>query len=680
MEHSRIVPALAALLALLSPAQPHGGGHQPPEPEPPTVPSNPPPSTGGPGDAPSRPRTPGGAPPGSGGPAQPGGPGSPGPTSGPSVPATGLPGGGIDLSDWSTWWEINQHAFLELREALWSSGPATGDDDLYLGRGAASGVPRERKPSERELAERVGPALKGAAQKEGQPEVLSGLLTALGKLGETPRQGEEPGTVELLLRFLAHPNQQIRESAAVALGLCGGPVALRELAALLASDARARELSGGSPPSLRTRAFAAYALGVLGGRAREVDLQRYAVHQLANAIGKERASPELDVACVNALSLVELPARPSEEGGEKLPAAASREALSAHLVELLRSPELAARTRAHLPIALARSARGGASAELASAALFDLLARPKALERELLHGTVLGLGSLDLPGEAQEKAALRLLELVIAEGDLVARNFAWIALARIGGRASASEATRAAVRERLLVALARGKSREQPWAALALGVQGWHQRKANLAVPREVENALRAALAQSGSPSDAGAYALALGLCGGLSGAGEVKAKLAAIREDAARGNMALALGLMRDRSALATLQDMLPEASYRPELIRPLAIAIALLGDERVALDLARRMAQTQSSAVRAVQAWALAHVGDAHAIDPLLALLADPAVPELTRGIAALGLGMLCERTHLPWNSALARDSNYPAAPATLWSPEGGGALNIR
>jgi HEAT repeat protein len=96
---------------------------------------------------------------------------------------------------------------------------------------------------------------------------------------------------------------------------------------------------------------------------------------------------------------------------------------------------------------------------------------------------------------------------------------------------------------------------------------------------------------------------------------------------------------------------------------------------------ELVTQLAESDSSSVKAVYAWTLAYVGDVRAVEPLIALLGDPDVPDLTRGIAALGLGWTCEAVRLPWNTGLARDANLMRAPATFFNPNGGGGvLDIR
>jgi hypothetical protein len=589
------------------------------------------------------------------------------------------------------WWDINQARFLDLRSAIWRGPTTTGDDDYFLGEGTSEAGPLARRPTDAQLSERVLPALLRALEHEKQPEIVSGCLTALAKVASNARPEDAEAATETLLTFLGNASQQNRETAAVALGILGGPANLRTLASLLADDSAGQKLSRGSRVSERTRAFAAYGLGVLAQRTEREDLRRFAVQRLAHTLEEELDSHEIATACVNALGLIELESRPrdgEDEDETPLPPSASREALVAFVLDRFDDRDLDRRARGHVPRALARLAAPrsdptyapGARADVLSA-LLEPLAREQAFDREVVHGAIQALGTLaQAASPPEEKAARRLLDRAFTQGDVLGRGFALIALAQTATRPGAPPEALADIRPRLLEVLAKGKSRERPWAALALGVLGYRLRAGGEAVSGEVDQALRLGFVDTGAPIDAAAYAIALGLRGDLASASAIRERMESVNEDRARGELALALGLMRDRSSTERLRELLNESIYRPDLIRPVAIALALLDDEALVPALVGAMQETESSSMRSVYAWTLAHVGDARAVDPLIALLEDEDVPELTRGIAALGLGITCERTPLPWNTELARDANYPAAPSSYYDPNGGGVLNIR
>ena len=690
------VVTAGALLLFSATALSHGGGHTPPPP-----PGPPPPPYGGPGDGAGpptggggggspRPTTPGPASPGPTGPSSPG-PSGPG-TGGPS-PRTIIGANGLDLTGWSLWWRFNQHEYLDLKDAIWASGAASEtDDSFFLGHGTKTVVPASFRPTSQQLSELVVPSLLLVLEQESQPQVLSGCLTALARIGEVPDASGEKSTVDVITSFFANPNQQMSETAAISLGILGKQSSLSELASLLDDDERGRELTGRSEVPVRTRAFAAYGIGILANQSDNRDAKRYAAFRLASAFSQDdTGSHDLGVACVNALSLVELPSVPEHwagETGERSPSA-SREAMLRFLLELFSDRNLKEPVRAHLPRAMVRligavgaeDADSGARATVADA-LLKALGNTRA-DRTVRHGCVIGLGLVgDASDTELDREIRKALEKTIVDGDLLGRNLALISLAKVTSRPGPDGSLVAATEGTLQLCnhLATAKSRSRPWAALALGVQGHRLLELGQDLSDETSAKIRASLDDCGSPEDVGAYALALGLRRDVASVPSLLERLFAFSDDNARGSIALGLGMIGDDGATGVLRRLMPEAAYRPDLLRPTAIALALLNDKSMVDYLIRQIAETDSSARRAMHLWALAEVGDVRAVDPVLAMLTDPEVPTLARGIATLAVGFICESGRVPWNTPLAVDVNYLAVPDSLFSPAGGGVLNIR
>ena len=121
-------------------------------------------------------------------------------------------------------------------------------------------------------------------------------------------------------------------------------------------------------------------------------------------------------------------------------------------------------------------------------------------------------------------------------------------------------------------------------------------------------------------------------------------------------------------------------ESRYRPELLRQSAMALGLLGDKDIGLQLAAMLKDARSLASQAAIATALGFIGDRRSIEPLLALLTDENVSERARAFAAVALGNVADKEMLPWNSKIGFGINYRAAPATLFDPGSGtGILDI-
>jgi HEAT repeat protein len=685
---SRVLLAVAGVIALaVSVAVGHGGGHEPPPPpEPPGPPWN-----GGPEDGPGvpgrPPNTPGRG--GGAGPSAPGpsGPAQPTPASG---PRTLPPGGGLDPTRWNLWWKFNQHEFIDLKDAVWTIPVESGTDDgFFLGHGTQKLLPAALRPSEEQLTEKVIPALIAVLKREGQPQVLSGCLMALAKIGDLPVEGDD--TAEVIAGFLDDPNQQMCETAALALGILGRPSSLLDLGSLVADDERGRKLVGRSRVPVRTRTFAAFGIGMLASECENPDVRRFAVHRLTDSlVNDETASHDLGVGLVNALSMAELSSRPEHLLAEEAPPpSASREGLLRFLLERFDDKKLEEMVRAHLPRAMARIAapeQGPGGSEEARTAVGTALIRAignSRTRREVVYGCAIGLGRLGNASRSQlDIDIVDALEKTVVNGDTTARNLSLLALGRISSRPGARGGIEQlpSISKLLLRTLTRGKSRTRPWAALALGVQGFRLRRLDLVPSTDVDHALRGAFEECGSPDDVGAYALALGLRGDIGASQLMMTRIYRFRDDLARGPIALALGMTGDQTGIEFLYPFLPEAAYRPDFLRPMVIALALLGDKTLVPTLVSKIEESKSSAVKSVYAWALAHVGDSRAVDPILSMLGDESLPNLARGIAALGAGFIAERNSKPWNAALTVGVNYLASPDTLYAPAGGGVLNIR
>lgn len=672
-----------------------GGNHQPPKP-----PGPPPPPWNGPGDVlpgpgggpsgPSQPKTPGG---GASGPSTPGAP-APGPGGGPTQPggnpATALTAEGIDLSRWELWWRFNRDEFLVLKDAIRAMPPESGSDDgFFLGHGADRQITRSPQLTGEELAERVAPALVAVLRDDGQQQAHSSCLLALAKLGALP--AAEVDARSLIQEFLDSSNQKLSEVAVLALGVLGEPSALPTLVALVSDSAAGARLVGRTRVPVRTRAFAAYGMGVLASECANPDVRRFAAHRLAHELASDdTATKDLGVACVNALALIELPGAPEhlEAEGPAPPASASGEAMLRFLIERLEDGKTEKLVRAHLPRAIVTIAMhgGGEAREAmrieAADALVGALDNGRT-PREVVDGCVMALGRLGFASETvlDRKIALA-LERVVKGSDTTARNLALIALGRISGRPGpdGSLGQLGRVTKLLMRSLAQGTSRTRPWAALALGVQGYELLALNLDPSTDATAALRTAFAECGSPEEIGAYALALGLRRDIESSATMMTRIFRFSDDDARGAIAIAIALTGDQTGVEFFRQLLPEAAWRPDFLRPLVEALALLGDKGLVPLLVERIAREDSSARKTVDVWALMHVGDARAIDTILAMLADESVTDFTRSVAAMAAGFIAERHRKPWNSSLAIGVNYLATPETLYVPAGDGVLNKR
>jgi HEAT repeat protein len=706
-----VLLALAAAPAAL--ALPHGGSY----PKPPTggdTAGGAGPSTGGgaggtnpgPGDtappggtSPAPPAsTPTGDTPRPGGPSSPGRPaGAPSSTpagpSGPAAPPSGTTETGLDWSAWSLWWHYNRHPYLALRRAVRTGAVITGSDEFYLGHGALEASLDSLLPAEETVRQRIVPVLLETLEKERSVDCLSSALVALGRIGESPAP---PRLSDVIRPLLSHANQEVAETAAVALGILGGEKDIDLLVALL-SGQRVEPLR--SLPSERTRAFAAYSLGLVGRSAGGYQRLRV-VHSLVQALERDLEQPlaarDVSVACVLALGLIELPFDGERAGpvGSAVQASASRRPLGLvsredqvrWLLWLFDQPRADVLTRAQVPISLGRLL-GGAGDAQREAALTRLCAelRERSLRTELRLGCLIGLGHLANAGPFVRDVEARrtLLEGSQASGDATARSLALVALAEAAGRPGRGAdplAGTEAVRAELVDRLARGRGARRAWAALAAGVLEHALVERRLAPSAQLRSILRAALADARSPDDVAALCIALGMARDVEAEALLLDALERVKDPSARGHAAVALGMVGSRTAIGPIRAIVRGALYQPELLRSASIGLGLIGDKAAVDDLVEMLGRASGLSSQAALASALGFIGDARSVEPLLALARDPSKTDLARAFALVALGRVADRQELPWNACLSSGSLYRGAPATLTAPDAAtGVLDI-
>lgn len=616
----------------------------------------------------------------------------PGSTIGPGGATGGGPSsntGGIADSDpaaWSQWWSFNRDRYLALRDAVFGGEQTgTGFDDFFLGKGTRGRWGSGLRPDDDLLYGEVVPALVETLDGQRDVDLITASLLALAKIGD---DGDgSPGIAQVIRPWLAHGNQEVHETAAIALGVLGQPDAAPLLADLMLDRDAARKVIERRSVPERTQAFAAYGLALVGYRARTEAVRTFVVHHLAEAV-RLGDQPQRDrmVAAILGLGVVRLAPMEAEPDPEQPPSVAgSREGQLAFLLARWNERGLDPRVRAHLAVPMARLAEGAHpswKARLAQAFVETLdthaEARPMVQHGALLAAGLLGDNDED-PSDQRLRAAL--VRVVEKGGDRLARHLALLALGRAGGREGTGPEGQAVPETRavLLRVLARGQSAQRPWAALAVGLL----ERGNVAAGRDPSSGTRAALldalGEAASPSEAGALTIALGL---MAERRATKTLLEQTTEgdENLRAHAMIALGLMDAQDAAPTLRAIVANTTYKPGLVREAAVGLALLGDKSTGGLLVDRLKSSRKLFEQLAVTWALGFVGDARVIPPLLEVLADQRENDTTRAYAAVALGSIGDKERFPWNSKLAQDVLWWQAPPTLFDPVGGkGILDI-
>lgn len=642
------------------PDGPPGGGPGTVSPDPPDQP----PSTGGGGGAEGPPLA--GAPPiGSS------------PTTDPDVL-------GLDLTEWTWWWELNKEPYLVLAETGGPMRPVTNGGEPFFGRGEPADLPGGR-PSDAVLDEKIVPALLRTLERERSSDLLSAAAIALGRLGSARAPDKQATYAAALRKLLADGDPGVGEAATLALGILADDGSAPLLADLMLGTRDGRDALAQSRVPARLRSFAAYSLGLLGHATENEDVRRYAVHQLVWCLETDRSeSTDLAAACVNALGAIPVvDPRPSALQKEPAPPGSSLTAEVDYLLALLGEHRRDSRVRAQVPIALGRllSSTEDPSREAlrqrVALELFDLIAAHRREPREVVQSCVTGLGQIG-DNDADEldrrirRTLLRMEDLV---NDVPARQYALIALGRVCGRAGPGEPD--ALRDErtyLLRELSHGGTLMRTWSALALGIA---ERGAvdNSAARR----ALALSLEEARVDREVGAYAIALGLARAGGAAPAMLEHLDDHGDDATLGHVALGLGLAGSSLGEPALFELLPEARFRPTLLHDTALGLELLGADRVVGALVDLLGDSGSVGSQGAIGLALSRSKDERAVDPLVALLDDAAQTALVRAFAAAALGGLGDRNALHWKALYSVDANLQAAPETLFAVGGGGVLNL-
>jgi len=644
-----------------------------------------------------------------------------GPVAIPGATGTGgSPGGGPgqDLLDWALWWRQNGPHYVELKEHVRSSGPGSGTEGWFLGDGQREQVVT-LGPTEDSVRGRLVPALLGVLERERANDLLSGALLALAKIGVDSVPDEATRIESAIARFLTDSNQEVRETAAVALGVLASPRSIPTLAHLLWDTGEGQKAVGAREVGYRTRSFAAYGLGLVGARTPGEPDRQLIVSMLRRAFESDDTSTQdLGVACLVSIGIVPLSTIevPSAQAEDRHPPETSRLAQLDWVLGVFRDRKQERLVRAQCPVTLARLLNGppsgqpsgrpgvlsNASAEQGPGALPEphFSAYRATIARELIEclqrgrdpveveqSCVLALGQIGTndDGEGLDNRIRSVLTVTMnGASHYQTRAFAMMALAETGGRFVPGKGSKGldAVRSLLVEELVNGKNLLQPWAALALGVLGWNVAQkdgANPVLP-SLRRVIRLALAGERSVERIGAFALAAGLVSSQESRPRLLELLDKQLPDDARGQVALALGLSQTVEAAEALRSLVADSKYRPATLRQASMALALLGDKSIGTELAELLKDARSTASQAAIATALGFVGDRRALEPLLDLLEDRLATDSARAFAAVGLGNVADKELFPWNMKLGFGLNYRAAPATLSDPAtGNGILDL-
>ncbi len=695
------VGAFTATLALPSLSFAHGGTYRGPGDT--TPPSG---GGGGGGGGPSTPGPAGPGVPGPGGPSTPGAvtPGAPvGGPGGPSKPKTGGGDAGPDLTVWQFWWAFNKDPYLNLKSHL-GGAVQTGSEEFYLGRGENPQAKDTLRVSEDKIRQVIVPQLLEALdpKKENSNDVQSSCMIALAKIGDAKGEDGKSALGQEIKKFLTNGNQELSETSAVALGILANRENIELLCAVLASDQsklRSLGVEQSDAVSMRTRAFAAYGLGLIGYKASNDDRLTInaAMRTLLDGEGKSMGQRDIQVACLTAIGLSPIDINPDDKTVEdpkkiKAPASiASRQDQLRFLLAYYTDEANNYLIRAHAPTAMGRLLSTGdvpsefAFRDVVAKVLIEGLSKDSRDQDAMKQSSALALGVIGDSDEDPTDKAIRdaLMRVKDDLTDQQVRNFALIGLAQAAGRPGqgagdpiygANVKGKENARTFLQNELEKGKSNVKPWSGIAIAVMERELDDAKQASSSVAKLLLRTALADSKSPEDVGAFAIACGIVKDKGAKDQLLIHLDKVKDIEARGYTAIGLGLMDEQSAIAPIQDIVKKSKYSPDLLKSAAIGLGLLGDKQLVPDLVDMLKTATGLSSQAAISSALGFIGDSRSVEPLIAMMKNQEVTALARAFAAVALGIIADKEPFPWNSKIGVNSNYRANTPSLTDQKGG------
>jgi len=492
---------------------------------------------------------------------------------------------------WDLWWNLNKWEYLHINEILKRHAAASQNADTNLGGtegGAVAGgaLPREF------VGREVIPSLKRAVTDRYATNRFAAIV-ALGKTGD-------PQAIAPLVSALKDGNVEVRQAAALALGLLGQQVVVPYLVEIMTDSPRGRRLVGRDKVDAGMRRSAAFALGL----ARDPK----AIDPLT-----KMASSDDTVLATFAMSGL---------------GALGETSSIPFLCRTLADTRGNAVARAAAAIALGKIGdRGPIILRVLKGGLQDRRA-------PVVRASATALASLARPEDATIIGAL--IKTVEHHSDAESRALALMTLAQVGGP-RAFDVAESCLNKRGLLA---------GYAPLAVALAS---KKAEKGLVR-ARSVLRRHARRSRDSEVRRASWLALGLLGSRGDAELLMEVASTAKVPDERAAAVHALGLIGDPACVPLLRDLLaPEVhgAVRGEA----ALALALVGRRHEASErLVGVMADARDDFLRASCALALGLLGDRSSISGLRELSVGVSVDGNTRAFASGALGLLAEPDDLP------------------------------
>jgi len=556
---------------------------------------------------------------------------------------TGRRNAGEGFERWEFWWEHNKDPFLQLKARLSKMAVTSGSGGGLTGRVKKGEAVSANRPSPTEVRTLIVPVLLDGLTKT-QADIVDSAALAIGRT--VGAENADKVIVDALIKTIGHKEKTAREAATLALGVLGATDAIDTLRSILNDAKEARQLTShpeGVEPLVR--AFSAASLKLLHTQS--------AVGDLKNVVNDSK-TPNLGLKGMAVLALGMMQENHDE--------------IVSFLLGLMQDKSLNNLVRAQAPIALGRLNR---ATDVGSPAVHHVLS-PKIIplfqddktDNDLRRSLAICIGMI---GTIEDSDAIESLMGAVANAkDDQTRHFSIMALAEIGAKDSEPAKhgdAHAKLKEFFLRELTAPKRiTHQPYGALGFAVYARNE-KLPPELKQEASQKLQDAFNATTNPSYQGAMAIGLGLLDARSAAEDLWKKYEDSNDQPLKGYIAVSLGLMRDTTRSVALREEIKKKGLEQKFRLQLARSLGLMSDADALPALIDYLKSAETLAEISSAAQAVGLIGDKSAVNPLLDIVKNESQQPMSRGFAEVALGILAEKTPLPWYIVFSVDANYRA-----------------
>jgi len=534
---------------------------------------------------------------------------------------------------WEYWWENNKDRYLDLKERLKENLNVSGGASALTGRGRKATNTASRRPDQALIQGELIPALLQLVRSSNDRDILDSAILALGRTSEEATADQ---VIEVAMPLLANTELSVQSSAALTLGVLGSEKASAALRNVLQDNSDGRRMTGGGAAHWLVRAFSALSLGLIGDND--------SVKALLDVIARlPDSDKDIKICAIVGLGLI---------GPEHPLAGDVRDFLLTQLADKRLDPLI----RSYVPTSLAKLRQVQALEPITKTFL------DRDSDNLVVQSCAIAIGQLATTADA---APIKALSDYIAEGkDQQTRHFAIISLAQIGA-ADEDAASHVEFHDQLVAMFTKemqgkGSSKDhRSWAAIAAALYG----RMHADRQGDLIEKLQSVYEKESNPSFKSAFAIALGLLNDQASAPLIFDDFNKRQEVDFRGYASVALGFLNYTEAGDALRGLCQNKATTPTLRLQASTGLGLMSDTQAVATLIETLKGAETLGVSSAVAKALGLIGDKDSIQPLKQVAMDESMPKLTRAFACVALGIVGEKTRLPWNAVISADNNYRA-----------------